>query len=93
MLECNFWEIERERRKEEVAAYGHNKSISILKWEKQGRAFEEEKEEKLQKSLCINRDHERKESCWKCMAIAIAEEGHNFASDAAINVNVHVNMH
>ena len=89
MLECNFLR-DREGRKEEgeAAAYGHNKSISILKWEKQGRV-----ERKLQKSLCINRDHERKESCWKCMAIAIAEEGHNFASDATINVNVHVNMH
>lgn len=57
MLECNFLRENEEEQQTVAAAYGHNKSISILKWEKQEERGERERE--LQKSFCINRDHER----------------------------------
>lgn len=60
-----------------------NERKQRIEWEKER---SENMNWSLQKSFCINRDHERKKSCWKCMAIAIAKEGHNFASPDTINV-------
>lgn len=43
MLECNFLGENEEEQQTVAAAYGHNKSISILKWEKQEERGERER--------------------------------------------------